>query len=111
MTDQIADGLTVAEAAAYLKLHRSTISRLVSSGRIPHRMVGRAPRFSRQALSRWLAGHDDETPTTLLVTAPTAALTGIAPRQTPKHVGRRRATGLADGSGGASLGVVRGGRG
>lgn len=105
MSDETIDGLTVAEAAAYLRLHRSTVSRLVSRGAIPHRMVGRVPRFSRQALSRWLAGQDDAP------AAPTAAPTGTRPRLKPKHVGRRGATVLAGGSSATTLGVVRGGRG
>ena len=78
------DGLNVTEAAAYLRLHRTTVSRLVAAGKIPHRMVGRAPRFSRQALTRWLAGQDE--PPLTPSAAPTAAPTEARPRLKPKII-------------------------
>lgn len=100
------DGLNVTEAAAYLKLHRSTVSRLVARNAIPHRMIGRAPRFSKQALSRWLAG---DAPAAVAA-SPTRAPTAARPRLTPKHIGRRGATVPAGGGAATALGVVRGGR-
>lgn len=107
MTDS--DGLNVTEAAAYVRLHRSTVSRLVAAGKIPHRMVGRVPRFSRLALSRWLAGQDEAAPEPL-VRAPTGAPTGARRALTPKHVGRRGATLTGKPLSKKALDVVLGGR-
>ena len=103
------DGLNVTEAAAYVRLHRSTVSRLVAAGKIPHRMVGRVPRFSRQALTRWLAGQDDAPPEPV-VRAPTGAPTGARRALTPKHIGRRGATTAGKPLSKKALDVVLGGR-
>lgn len=79
------EGMNVTEAAAFLRLHRTTVSRLVKQGRIPHRMIGTAPRFSRTALTRWLAGEETAP------TAPTAAPMTPHPRLKPKNIRHRPA--------------------
>jgi excisionase family DNA binding protein len=98
-----AELMNVGEAAAFLRLHRSTVSRMVSAGRIPHVMFGRAPRFSRTGLIRWFEAQATAVP----AAPPTAAPTTSPPRLTPKHVGRRRAAGSDFATTNAVLGVVR----
>ncbi len=49
--------LTVAEAAAYLRIGRNTIYECIRQGQIPHvklGMAGRVIRIPRQALATWL---------------------------------------------------------
>jgi excisionase family DNA binding protein len=46
--------LTVEEVAAYLRVDRYTIYRLVSKGKIPGFKVGRQWRFKPSVLERWL---------------------------------------------------------
>jgi len=46
--------LTVAEVAEYLRVHRSTIYRLLKSGGIPAFRVGSDWRFNSEAIDRWL---------------------------------------------------------
>ena len=50
------DTMTVSEVAQLCRVSRWTIYRLVKSGDIPHRRVGRGLRFSRSAIVEWLAG-------------------------------------------------------
>lgn len=76
--------MNATEAAAFLRLHPSTVSRMVARGRIPHRMIGRAPRFSRTVLLEWLRGKDEPAEPTTAPTAPTD-------RVKPKHVRTVRA--------------------
>jgi excisionase family DNA binding protein len=49
------DVLTLSEAAGYLRFGVSTVRAWVKQGHIPHVMIGRAVRFRREALERWLA--------------------------------------------------------
>lgn len=58
MTDP--DVLTVAEAMALLRIGRDAIYAECARDRIPHRRIGRAIRFSRLALMRWLARDSEE---------------------------------------------------
>lgn len=51
MKDEV---LTLAELSEYLKIPRSTLYRLVRQGQIPGRKVGRAWRFHRATIERWL---------------------------------------------------------
>lgn len=44
---------TVAELAAYLHVHRSTIYRQVSEGIIPAFKVGSDWRFNKESIDRW----------------------------------------------------------
>lgn len=46
--------LTLAEVAAYLRIHRVTAYRLAQRGVIPHFRVGSDYRFSRAAVDKWI---------------------------------------------------------
>lgn len=49
--------LTVAEAAARLRISAKKIYRLAALGRIPHLRLGRSLRFRSRELDRWLSQH------------------------------------------------------
>lgn len=51
--------LTIDELAAYLKISKSTLYKLVREGKLPSQKVGKHWRFRKEAIDRWL----DETPT------------------------------------------------
>lgn len=46
--------LTIDELAAYLKISKSTLYKLVREGKIPSQKVGRHWRFKKTAIDRWL---------------------------------------------------------
>lgn len=46
--------LTLEQVAKLLRLHTSTVYRMVKRGKIPAVKVGRVWRFSRDALDKWL---------------------------------------------------------
>ena len=46
--------MTVAEAAAFLKIGRNALYGAIGRNKIPHRRIGRQIRLSRTALVRWL---------------------------------------------------------
>ena len=46
--------LTVAEAAEYLRIPKSTLYKLAQEGKIPCQKVGRHWRFHRDAIDGWL---------------------------------------------------------
>lgn len=48
--------LTLAELAAWLKVGRTTVYRLVTSGAVPSYRVGRSVRVRRADVERWLEG-------------------------------------------------------
>ena len=48
--------LTLAEAAAYLRLSEPDVLRLVHEADLPGRIIGEDGRFLKSALQRWLAG-------------------------------------------------------
>lgn len=50
--DQI---LTMDELAAYLKVPKSSLYKLVQAGKVPGTKVGRHWRFSRDTIDAWLA--------------------------------------------------------
>jgi excisionase family DNA binding protein len=50
------DILTVDEAAALLKIPRSSVYKLAQQGKIPAQKVGRHWRFYRPKLVKWVAG-------------------------------------------------------
>jgi len=52
-TDEV---LTVNETAAFLKVHRSTLYRLIEKEGMPCHMLGSDRRFIRAELLAWLAG-------------------------------------------------------
>ena len=48
------DVLTIEELAAYLKISKSTLYKIVREGKIPSQKVGRHWRFRKVAIDRWL---------------------------------------------------------
>lgn len=48
------DVMTVDELAAYLKIPKSTLYKLVREGQIPSQKVGRHWRFRKATIDRWL---------------------------------------------------------
>jgi excisionase family DNA binding protein len=48
------DVLTILELAAYLKIPKSTLYKLVREGKIPSQKIGRHWRFRKEAIDRWL---------------------------------------------------------
>lgn len=48
------DVLTLDEAAAYLRVHPRTLRTKASEGEVPAAKVGRAWRFHREQLERWI---------------------------------------------------------
>jgi excisionase family DNA binding protein len=52
--------LDASEAAQLLRVPRSTLYELVRSRGLPHIKVGRALRFTRADLSRWIVAHTRE---------------------------------------------------
>ena len=55
------DSMTVRETCAYLRVHPSTIYKLLQRGEIPHFRAGTELRFNAEALDRWL-GRDPDDP-------------------------------------------------
>ena len=47
------DILTIEELAAYLKIPKSTLYKLVREGKIPSQKIGRHWRFRKGAIDRW----------------------------------------------------------
>jgi len=54
MDKKPSDVLTIEELAAYLKIPRSTLYKLVREGRIPSQKVGRHWRFRKETIDGWL---------------------------------------------------------
>lgn len=54
MAKQIDDILTIDELAAYLKISKSTLYKLVREGKIPSQKIGRHWRFRKKAIDQWL---------------------------------------------------------
>lgn len=50
--------LTVQEVARYLRVHTITVYRMIRRGDLPGVRVGRAWRFKRDQIDRWLAAHE-----------------------------------------------------
>lgn len=48
------------ELAEYLRLPKTTVYKLVQSGKIPGRKAGRQWRFHRDAIDRWLSEKNEE---------------------------------------------------
>jgi excisionase family DNA binding protein len=69
--------LTSTEAAALMRVHRSTLLRECKAGRVPYRRLGRRFLFSRQALDEWMRA------------APSAGTTSLPDRPDPKTVANR----------------------
>jgi excisionase family DNA binding protein len=54
--------LTADELAAFLRVHRSTIYRLLRNGQLPAFRVGSDWRFSRELIEKWLHSRIRATP-------------------------------------------------
>ena len=54
MDKTLGDVLTIEELAAYLKIPKSTLYKLVREGNIPSQKVGRHWRFRKGAIDHWL---------------------------------------------------------
>lgn len=54
MDEKPGDVLNIEELAAYLKISKSTLYKLVREGKIPSQKVGRHWRFRKKAIDRWL---------------------------------------------------------
>jgi excisionase family DNA binding protein len=54
MYDKPNDVLTIEELAAYLKIPKSTLYKLVREGKIPSQKIGRHWRFRKGAIDHWL---------------------------------------------------------
>lgn len=54
MDEQPGGVLTIEELAAYLKIPKSTLYKLVREGKIPSQKIGRHWRFRKGAIDRWL---------------------------------------------------------
>jgi len=52
--EQLGDVLTIEELAAYLKIPKSTLYKIVREGKIPSQKVGRHWRFRKVAIDHWL---------------------------------------------------------
>ncbi len=54
MDEKLGDVLTIEELAAYLKIPKSTLYKLVREGKIPSQKIGRHWRFRKGAIDHWL---------------------------------------------------------
>lgn len=54
MDEKTGDVLTIGELAAYLKIPKSTLYKLVREGKIPSQKIGRHWRFRKGAIDHWL---------------------------------------------------------
>ncbi len=54
MDEKPGDVLTIAELAAYLKIPKSTLYKLVRKGKVPCLKIGRHWCFRKVAIDRWL---------------------------------------------------------
>ena len=52
--------LTVDEAAAYLRIPKSSLYKLAQEGKVPCQKVGRHWRFNKEAINAWLANRSSE---------------------------------------------------
>ncbi|HPM11819.1 MAG TPA: helix-turn-helix domain-containing protein [Paludibacter sp.] len=54
MDEKPSDVLTIDELAAYLKISKSTLYKLVREGKIPSQKIGKHWRFRKGAIDQWL---------------------------------------------------------
>lgn len=54
MDEKPGDVLTIEELAAYLKIPKSTLYKIVREGKIPSQKIGRHWRFRKRAIDHWL---------------------------------------------------------
>ncbi len=74
MDEKPGDVLTIEELAAYLKIPKSTLYKLVREGKIPSQKIGRHWRFRKGAIDHWL----DDLPAAPACASPHADRTGTA---------------------------------
>jgi len=60
MQNEEGDVFTIDELAAYLKVSKSTLYKVVREGKVPCQKVGRHWRFRKTAIDRWLEGFAPE---------------------------------------------------
>lgn len=58
MDDKPSSVFTIDELAAYLRVPKSTLYKLVREGKVPAQKVGRHWRFRKEAIDVWLAETD-----------------------------------------------------
>jgi excisionase family DNA binding protein len=58
MEERPGDVLTIEELAAYLKIPKSTLYKLVREGKVPSQKVGRHWRFHKEAIDQWLGNRE-----------------------------------------------------
>ena len=56
MAEPAGEVLTIEELAAYLKISKSTLYKLVREGSLPCKKVGKHWRFHKNAIDEWLKG-------------------------------------------------------
>jgi excisionase family DNA binding protein len=54
MDNKLGEVLTIIELAAYLKIPKSTLYKIVREGKIPSQKIGRHWRFRKGAIDHWL---------------------------------------------------------
>lgn len=54
ITSELSEVLTLAEAAAYLRVSEGAVLRLAQGGSLPGRMIGKEWRFLKTAIQEWL---------------------------------------------------------
>jgi excisionase family DNA binding protein len=59
----LAQIMTTQDMAKYLKLHPITISKFAKEGKIPSFRIGRAWRFDKDVIDKWISGNQKELPT------------------------------------------------
>ncbi len=57
-SNAVADVLTVAEAAALLRIHPVTLRKRAVEWGVPHKRLGTEWRFSREVLTAWMKERD-----------------------------------------------------
>lgn len=50
--------MTIEELARYLRLHKSTVYRMVRQGQIPANKIGNQWRFRKDVIDSWLSEHE-----------------------------------------------------
>jgi excisionase family DNA binding protein len=60
MQTKFDDVMTIDELAAYVKVSKSTLYKLVQNGKVPGQKIGKHWRFRREAIDRWLDAESNE---------------------------------------------------
>jgi len=54
--------MTIAEVAKYLRIHKSTVYRMVRKGLIPGGKIGNQWRFRKDVIDQWLSEKENRSP-------------------------------------------------